>query len=274
MSDTILTCSECDELFADWIEGDLAPDSGARVETHVASCARCQGLIRDIDEIRETAANLPDIVPTRDLWQGIEERIQASVVSISPRRNVAAIPRSWLATAAAGLIVVSSSVTYVATSRTMQKESKPKASDASAPVRVSGATVNAEAERVPAATEVPERVPQEASVPRRSAPSVAQRSARPVVREVANRQMLPAEAALSTEIDKLEELLSQRRGQLEPETVRVVEENLAIIDAAVNQARAAVERDPGSGFLSGRLESALNKKVQLLRTVALMRSST
>ena len=56
--------------------------------------------------------------------------------------------------------------------------------------------------------------------------------------------------------------------------MRVVEENLAIIDAAVSQARAAVARGPGSGFLTGKLESALNKKVQLLRTVALIRSST
>ena len=56
--------------------------------------------------------------------------------------------------------------------------------------------------------------------------------------------------------------------------MRVVEENLAIIDAAVSQARAAVARDPASGFLNERLESALQKKVQLLRTVALIRSST
>jgi hypothetical protein len=56
--------------------------------------------------------------------------------------------------------------------------------------------------------------------------------------------------------------------------VKTVEDNLAIIDAAVAQARAALARDPASGFLTQRLESTLHKKVELLRTVALMRSST
>jgi hypothetical protein len=273
MSDTIMTCNECDELFAEWIEGDLASGTTARVEAHVASCARCQGLIRDIDEIRGAAANLPDLTPSRDLWEGIEARIQPSVVSIAPGRKVTAIPRSWLATAAAGLIVVSSSVTYVATSRTIQKNPAPESASPASAVRVQGATVNADAPPSAAArTAAPAAAQPRAAAPRR-VPSLAQRSS-PVVREVSQRTMLPAEAALSTEIDKLEALLAVRRGDLEPETVRVVEENLAIIDAAVNQARAAVERDPGSGFLSGKLESALNKKVQLLRTVALIRSST
>ena len=271
MSDTIMTCSDCDELFAEWIEGDLTPEASARVDAHVASCARCQGLIRDIDEIRESAANLTDLVPSRDLWEGIEARIQPSVVSIAPRRSAAAIPRSWLATAAAGLIVVSSSVTYVATSRPMQKETKAEPAAPASPVRVPGATVKADTQ--PAAS-APQVAAPPAAQSQRVAPAMAQRAGRPVVREVSQRTPLPAEMVLSNEIDQLEALLATRRNELEPETVRVVEENLAIIDAAVNQARAAVERDPGSGFLSGKLESALNKKVQLLRTAALIRSST
>ena len=269
MSDTIINCNDCDELFADWIEGDLAPDTRATVDSHVASCARCQGLARDIDDIRVGAANLPDLVPSRDLWEGIEARIQPAVVSIAPRRSVAAIPRSWLATAAAGLIVVSSSVTYVATSRSIQKDSKAPAPAPAAPVRVDGATVEASA---PAPQAPAPQAPEAAPAPVRE-PRVVRRSTRPVITQV-SRPVLPAETALSEEIDQLELLLDNRRSELEPETIRVVEENLAIIDAAVNQARAAVERDPGSGFLSGKLESALNKKVQLLRTVALIRSST
>ena len=270
MSDTIITCNDCDELFADWIEGDLAPDTKATVDSHVATCARCQGLARDIDDIRESAASMVDLAPSRDLWQGIEARIQPAVVSIAPRRSVAAIPRSWLATAAAGLIVVSSSVTYVATSRSIGKESKAPAPAPAAPIRVAGATVEAPSAPAP---QPPAPPAPEAAASRRNVPQVMRRSARPVITQV-SRPMLPAETALSDEIDELETLLDRRRGELEPETVRVVEENLAIIDAAVNQARAAVERDPGSGFLSGKLESALNKKVQLLRTVALIRSST
>ena len=86
--------------------------------------------------------------------------------------------------------------------------------------------------------------------------------------------MAPVDRELGSEIDELETLLAERRGQLDPVTVKTVEDNLAIIDAAVSQARSALARDPASGFLSQRLESTLQKKVQLLRTVALMRTST
>jgi len=46
------------------------------------------------------------------------------------------------------------------------------------------------------------------------------------------------------------------------------------IDAAVKQSRAALAKDPKSGFLTDQLNNALDKKVELLRTVALLPSST
>jgi len=41
---------------------------------------------------------------------------------------------------------------------------------------------------------------------------------------------------------------------------------------AVKQARAALQRDPASGFLTEQLDNALQKKAELLRTVALLPS--
>jgi hypothetical protein len=102
---------------------------------------------------------------------------------------------------------------------------------------------------------------------------VALASSRASARESEARWSAP-ELALSGEINRLQVMLQKRRGDLEPETIRVVEENLAIIDVAVRQARAAVERDPASGFLNERLDNALQKKVQLLRTVVFLPSST
>jgi hypothetical protein len=81
-----------------------------------------------------------------------------------------------------------------------------------------------------------------------------------------------AEAALAPEIEQLQDVLQHRRGQLDPSTVKIVEDNLALIDVAVKQARAALQRDPASGFLTERLDNALQKKVELLRTVALLPS--
>lgn len=56
--------------------------------------------------------------------------------------------------------------------------------------------------------------------------------------------------------------------------MRVIEHNLAIIDAAIAQSRAALAKDPASGFLNDQLNSALDQKVELLRTVALLPAHT
>jgi hypothetical protein len=87
-----------------------------------------------------------------------------------------------------------------------------------------------------------------------------------------NAPVTEAEKALAPEIVQLQQMLKLRRNQLDPSTVKVVEDNLALIDAAVKQARAALMRDPASGFLTEQLDGALQKKVELLRTVALLPS--
>ena len=86
--------------------------------------------------------------------------------------------------------------------------------------------------------------------------------------------MSASEAALSGEIGELQTLLKQKRSQLDPATVQVVEDNLNLIDVAVKQARAALAKDPASGFLNERLDNALQKKVELLRTAALLPSKS
>jgi hypothetical protein len=88
----------------------------------------------------------------------------------------------------------------------------------------------------------------------------------------ATSQLSPAEQALAPEIAQLQRTLNQKRVELDPSTVKIVEDNLALIDAAVKQARAALMRDPASGFLTEQLDNALQKKVELLRTVAMLPS--
>jgi hypothetical protein len=56
--------------------------------------------------------------------------------------------------------------------------------------------------------------------------------------------------------------------------VAIIEKNLEIIDAAIAQSRAALARDPASMMLSEQLTHALDKKVELLRTAALLPAST
>jgi anti-sigma factor RsiW len=63
----------------------------------------------------------------------------------------------------------------------------------------------------------------------------------------------------------LERTLEAGRGRLDPETVRVLEHNLAAIDTAIEQCRRALEADPANSFLNSHLVSARQRKLALLR---------
>ena len=288
MSEQLLTCAECDELLLDYFEGELNNARRSTVEAHASSCARCQGLIRDVNGIKASAANLPELAPSRDLWTGIESRIQPEVVALTPRRQGIHLSHRLIGIAAAALVVISSSITYVVT--------KPSSPGGKRPVRVveqsSDIPVLGQSDEIPSAqpTEPVEQTvaePAKAETPRsatpRDATPVKTRGPRPdlggsnssgTVRTtlVTATVKSSTETALAPEIDELQDMLQQRRDKLDPSTVKIVEDNLALIDAAVKQARAALQRDPASGFLTERLDNALQKNVELLRTVALLPS--
>ncbi|HEU4878221.1 MAG TPA: zf-HC2 domain-containing protein [Gemmatimonadaceae bacterium] len=262
MIDRQLNCAECDEIFPEYFEGELDDARRAMVEAHASSCARCQGLIRDIASIQQTAANLPDLAPSRDLWQGIEARIQPPVVSIGERRERHGLSRRMLGLAAAALVVISSSLTYVVT--------RPPAPSGKKPVRI----VEAPRDLPVSTDEIGPAVTPPIEAPAAAAPAESRPSETPRARNASARktQLSAAEQALAPEIAQLQKTLNQKRDQLDPSTVKVVEDNLALIDAAVKQARAALMRDPASGFLTEQLDNALHKKVELLRTVAMLPS--
>ena len=82
---------------------------------------------------------------------------------------------------------------------------------------------------------------------------------------------LPGEqtvASYDAAIRELQALLALRRGDLDTATVRVLEESLRLIDAAIAQARAALARDPNDLYLNGHLQRALDRKLDLLRHAA------
>ena len=84
----------------------------------------------------------------------------------------------------------------------------------------------------------------------------------------------PADGIYVKEIALLQDIVRQKKSQLDPSTVAIIERNLQIIDAAIEQSRAALIRDPASRMLSQQLTHALDKKVELLRTAAMLPAST
>jgi predicted anti-sigma-YlaC factor YlaD len=79
------------------------------------------------------------------------------------------------------------------------------------------------------------------------------------------------EYAMAT--DDLERLLAERRAQMAPATVAVLERNLALIDAAIAESRAALAADPANADLRALLWGAHRQKLELLeRATRLTRS--
>ena len=76
------------------------------------------------------------------------------------------------------------------------------------------------------------------------------------------------EARYVEQARSLAELLERERGQLAPATVEVLERNLAIIDAAIAESRAALAADPSNQELETLLRAGHEQKVALLEQAA------
>jgi hypothetical protein len=236
----------------------------------VASCVRCTALVRDLQAIRAGAADLPELVPSSDLWNGIARRIETPVVPFAARPvpNVA-VPRRTFdrfknAAIAAALVAITAGVTYELTTRAGTSNIAAVAPSARSDSTTSPSAVDTTPSQAVAA--VPEiSNPDPSATPSASEPSAGR------VQSVRN---APATVTTSHEIDRLRTIFLRNRSQLDPRTAAIIETNLKVIDDAIAQSKAALAQDPASRFLSNQLNSALDKKLELLRTAALLPSRT
>lgn len=271
MTDKVMTCASVDELLLDFLEGDLSAGTSAAVEAHVSDCARCTALLRDIEGVRAGAEALADLAPSTDLWKGISERIEAPVVALGERKRNRMPAPVWLAAAASLLVVASSGITYWVTARSVKPAASVQTVAVAAPAqKVEAPVVSAPVDQ--AANEVASSV--RAEVPGDVARAPSNSAAPRLVSNTGRRSAFAPDTILGSEISRLQRVIAERRADLDPQTVNIVEMNIKLIDAAIKSSRAALAKDPASGFLNQQLTRALDKKVELLRTVALMPSST
>jgi hypothetical protein len=90
----------------------------------------------------------------------------------------------------------------------------------------------------------------------------------PVATNPAPTAHLVAEAGYARAAEELGRALAERRDRLHPETVRTLERNLAIIDRAIAESRAALAADPGDPDLEAILLASWDRKLTLLRQAA------
>jgi anti-sigma factor RsiW len=282
MTNSTMTCEAFDAALPDHLEGTLDGSLRSAVEGHLRECVRCASLVRDLRNLETEATQLPDLVPSRDLWQGIEARIAAPVIPLARPERVRRFAPTWMGIAAAALIVSTAGITYTLTARSF-RSSNPKAAltTAAAPAATT-AQANPDESSNPDESANPEIVaagntsavtPSPAASSPRAASNRAAAGIQTgsIARLVTNQQ---SQAVYAREIEMLQNIVSQRKTQLDSSTITIIERNLLIIDRAIEQSKAALASDPASRLLSDQLTHALDKKVELLRTAAMLPANT
>jgi hypothetical protein len=280
-----LTCTEVDARLGDYLEGALDDSGVAAIELHLAGCPACTAATQDFEQIVRSAAALPSLAPSRDLWPSIAQRIEAPVVALgtpTAAPTAGARPSAWrrLRTAglAAGLVGITALSTYLLTTRT-NAPSLAGSADVGAAAGDSAAGRAASLATESSRDRDPSSLPIVASTPvgpesAVAAPVATTGAGAPDAIPVRRDPAVAARETFASEISTLRGIVAERRDDLDPRTIAVLESSIATIDSAIADARRALEGDPASRFLSTKLDKALEKKLGLLRTAALLPART
>ena len=211
---------------SDYLDGDLAANDRAALEAHLAGCAACRATLAELERVVARAQALEDRPPANELWSGIAERIG---ISTGPG-VVRLADRRERAERRARRRMVFSIPQAIAAGVTLMLLSGGAAWLALRP----GAGTTAG--------------PDVIAETRTDGPNVR-----------------TATMNYDLAVADLERTLDAGRDRLDSATVRVLEENLALIDRAIAQARAALAADPANAYLNHHLADTMRRKLQLLR---------
>ncbi len=231
-----MTMDRWKDRLSEYLDGQLSEREQAELEWHLQSCLECRRTLGELREVNARARTLADVEPSTDLWPAIAARLATSAQIDLTSLKVIDLRQRTQTKSARRLTL-----------------SLPQLAAASIVLMLfSGGIVWLAMGRVsgspPSLTVAPSPVT-----------AVSSRSAEPT--------------DYTTAVESLETALRQQRDRLDPVTVAILEENLRAINAAITEARVALERDPSSLYLNQHLENTMKKKIQLLRRATALRGT-
>ena len=230
---------EWTDRLSDYLTGDLSETERDSVEGHLSECGACRRVLEELRDVVARAGSLGGIEPPRDLWGGIAATIMAPAPTlVDDDAKVIALPT---ADSGAGVDervgrprltftvpqLAAASIALVVTSALGTWLASPGLG-----VQAAGPGGSSEIDGVSMVT-------QEVDLPE----------------------------GLAEELSTLESVLTEARTTLDPNTVRVLERNLAVIERAIEDSRSALAQDPGNEFLSDHLTRVYERKIEYLRDV-------
>lgn len=201
----------------------------APVREHVAGCPSCAEELAALTALRRKARGLPrEVEPVRNLWPGIAARIETEARAANSIAGAMVPPRRqrWGRAEWWGGLAAAAVILVIVSSGVTALLVRGGAG----PATPSAAAVNADA-----------------------------------ANPVGLAAFAASDAEYRTTVAALEAELAARRDLLSPATVQIVEQNLLIIDGAIEEARRALAADPNSADLPLLLSGVYRQKAELLQ---------
>jgi hypothetical protein len=203
----------------DYVDGLLSEDEARAFEKELEATPELRKAEAQLRNLQAAVRNLPEgIQPGRDLWGGVQARLQPKPIMVHPRRAAPAwLFRLALPVAATVLVVAGASIVL-----------RHMATRAVLPA------------------------------------TVWERPGADLGIQLISAELAPIESEYRQTTASLREQLEASKQFLAPETVQVIDENLAMIDKAVEEIHTALKKDPGNQRLVHTLIATYDKEVELL----------
>jgi anti-sigma factor RsiW len=216
------------DRLSEYLDGELNEVEREAVEDHLAGCADCNVTLGQLRSVVQHAGALDDKPPGANLWLGIASRMAASEPATSGVVNIAARRKSRAGITFSLPQLVAAGIALVVLSAGTAWLIRPGES--------------------------------------RMEPQLADA----IVRDATAQAVLVGfdVAEYDAAVAELEEVLDQARERLDPNTVQVIEQSLATIDRAIQEAQDALRRDPANGYLTTHLAATMKRKIELLQRAA------
>jgi hypothetical protein len=234
-----------DSELQDLREGLLSPEDDERVREHLAGCSECRAELEALSRLLEDLGDLPlEAAPARDLWPQIAWRIEGGE----------AVPKDTegLRNPLQGTRQGTDPGEIPERQKSARRISLPAWQLLAASITIaliSGGSVWA-------------------VLSDRTAPADGDPFPGSFTAQMAG--WGEAYGGYDEAITDLEAVLEAGQGVLDPQTLRVLEQNLETIDTAIREVGEALTDDPGSAVLQRILAHNLRRKMDLLRKAAVV----
>jgi anti-sigma factor RsiW len=232
-----------EEIINGYIEDALTPAERQDVERHLEACADCRELAADLREIRNVARSLDPREPPARAWSRLERAIQLDASHAMENRMSPA--RVIDRTVGTRLKNIRPIARWLAAAAALVVATL---------VGLRFATDRGRSSQAPAVA---------TSAPQSTAPDVSA--------QTVEAELRAAEAHYDKAIKGLEQIATSQQTTLDPKTAATLKKNLAVIDQAISESRAAVRAQPTSEPAVSSLMDNFKTKLALLQdTVALI----